>query len=275
MNNNLNLSPLKRLGEIITVAASKGGVGKTTTATTLARELGARGKRVLLIDMDSQCNTTWLYSNAQTRQSKRALYEAIMAPNAVSIVDCIVPVANSDKVGKARGNVYLVPSRDDPQEIGLMYNKLESSKYQGLKELLTPCRQLFHHIIIDSPPTIGAFLYSGLFAATKVIAPIVPSSLDYSSFVQSLKVIKNVGTVKKKTKEPFAVAGILPTKYDGRRSADRAFVAGMQKKYGELVLSPIRQCQDVVNAQAHKLVVTEYNHQATAAQDYYQVSLRI
>ena len=123
--------------EIITISNQKGGVGKTTTAQTLAIGLYKKKYKVLLIDSDPQCNLTYSL-NAMNKE--KTLYNVY---NGDDIKQCIIPTTRG--VHLLSGDIKLINADKQYTDIGKEYI---------LKKATDEIKQYYDYIIIDTPPTL-------------------------------------------------------------------------------------------------------------------------
>ena len=123
--------------EIITISNQKGGVGKTTTAHTLAIGLFKKKYKVLLIDSDPQCNLTYSL-NAMNRE--KTLYNVY---NGENIKQCITQTTQG--VHLLSGDIKLLNADKQYTDIGKEYI---------LKKAIDEVKQFYDYIIIDTPPTL-------------------------------------------------------------------------------------------------------------------------
>ena len=144
----------------IAVANQKGGVGKTTTSICMAQELKFRGKRVLFIDTDSQCNSTKFYE-AQIKDA--ATFVDILCGDEPA-ADCIQETAKG----------FIIPSDPLLSDAETMV-KVDERRFTHLKRSIRSVEKDFDYIIIDTPPSIGVALKNVLAMADYIVIPVEES----------------------------------------------------------------------------------------------------
>lgn len=174
--------PKKSAGVCITVANFKGGVGKTTTAVTLAQGLSRRGHKVLVVDCDPQGSMTTLFgvlpdTDVQEEQTILPLCagetDSVMSAIRPTYWDGIDLVAAAPLLFNAE---FLLPSRQKQERDFAFWRVLDS----GLDE----ARAEYDVIIIDSPPSLGYITINALIAAQGIVMPLPPNALDFASSAQ-------------------------------------------------------------------------------------------
>ncbi len=145
---------------IFAVANQKGGVGKTTTTTSLGAALAERDKRVLIVDLDPQGNaTTGL--GVDGRQFERSVYDVLL--NDVPMVDIVEPTGYN--------NLFVAPATLDLAGVEQELTSVISRELR-LKRALTSVEGDFDYIFIDCPPSLGLITINAFAAATEIMVPV-------------------------------------------------------------------------------------------------------
>lgn len=212
------------MSRVISVANQKGGVGKTTTALNIGAAFVARGRRVLLIDMDPQeCLTASL--KVPTPEVGQSLSEVLLGE---------VPLARILVEGCG---MSLAPAGADlaETEVRLL---AEPAGEAALREALAALTVQFDYIIIDCPPSLGLLTLNTLTAAHEVL---IPAQTEYLALRRLGAILRTIAKVQKRLNPILRVAGILPTLYDGRTLHAREVLLQIQEALGSehRIFSPI------------------------------------
>ena len=242
------------MGRIIAVANQKGGVGKTTTATTLAGILGKKYK-TLLIDADPQGNSSATYQAKIKDQA--TLYDVMVDSDRIPLEEAVQHLENGDIVAS------------DP--LLIKAEKLLDGDVEGLYRLKDAIEELeeYDYIIIDTAPALGVVLYNSLIAADRVIIPITADAYSLQGINQLYSTIK---AVQKRQNPSLKIEGLLLVKYSGRSNLEKNMLDELKKTADsmgtKLFETKIRECVKTKEAQTANKLLIDYAPNCTTMQDY-------
>ena len=202
------------MGKIIAFTNKKGGVGKTTTAVNMAAYCAEFGKRVLLVDIDSQGNATTGLGFSKSAL-KKSVYNVLIEedtaaanimPTQVKLLD-ILP-ANVDLTGA---------------EVDLVYKR---NRERILKETLEKVRSSYDYIFIDCPPSLGLLTINAWVAADSVI---IPLQSEYFALEGLSQLMNTIALVKQHLNPNLQIEGVVITMYDSRALISKQIAAEIKK----------------------------------------------
>lgn len=209
---------------VIGIANQKGGVGKTTTAVNLSAGLGKRGRKTLLVDMDSQGNAT---SGVGIEKEKltRTVYELLIGE--VSIRDVISATEFE--------NLYIIPANMNLFGANVELQEIDHREYR-LRNALKEIEDEFDYIVIDAPPSLGVLTINVLVASEWLIIPV---QCEYYA-LEGLKILQEAITRVKQGLNPgLKLLGILLTMFDARTNLSRQVTDEVRRYFGSLVFTTV------------------------------------
>ena len=253
----------------IAVAMRKGGVGKSTTCQVLSEVLGSEGNRVLVIDMDSQCNTT---KASGIDRPDRTIIDVLADECTMqqSIVSCMYyDLISADKALTVIEKAIIEESVSKAALIALDKAGIDTISAVSLRSAIESVRNQYDFIVIDTPPALGNLSYMSLVAADYVLIPMEPSDYGISGLADTYETVL---TVQNGSNPALKVLGILLTKYNRRTVLSRD-IREMIVEYAErmdtvVFDSTIRQSVAVQEAQMIRKPLIDYARNNNAIIDY-------
>ena len=236
------------------IANQKGGIGKTTTATTLAGALGKRGK-TLLIDADPQGNSTSTYQACI--EDVATLYDVIVDSDRLPLSEAIQHMPNGDIVAS------------DP--LLAKAEKMLDGDVEGLYRLKDAIDDFdgYDYIVIDTAPSLNVILYNCLIAVDQVIIPVTADAYAKQGLQQLYDTIK---AVQRRQNPRLSIAGLLLVKFSGRSNLEKATKQELENAAAEigtkLFETKIRECVKTKEAQEKKKLLIDYAPKCTTMLDY-------
>ena len=255
------------MGKVISLVNQKGGVGKTTTSINLSSSLGYLGKKVLLIDLDSQSNTT-TGLGIEKAKIKNSIYDVLMGT--CDVKDAIIKTPFK--------NLSVIPSVIDlaGAEIELMqlsYQDREFVMTNQLKRQLETIKDRYDFVIIDCPPALGILTTNALAASDSVLIPI---QCEYYSLEGVNLLLKTILQVQKKVNPSLDIEGVLLTMLDGRTLLGLEVVEDVRKFFNEKVFSTIiPRLVKLVEAPSHGKPIIEYEPKSKGAIAYLNLAKEV
>ena len=210
---------------IIAVANQKGGTGKTSATHNLGTNLARQGKKVMVVDLDSQANLTMCMGYDQPDN-----LSCTMAHIFKGLIDDTFAFQKEDYILHAEG-CDLIPS--SIQLSGIEPSLANAmSRENLLKQLLFSFKDEYDYILVDCAPSIGLLTINALAAATSVLVPV---QAHYLSAKGLELLIGTIAKVKRNINPDLDFNGILITMYDGRLKFGKSIVNELREAYGQRI----------------------------------------
>lgn len=246
---------------IIVIANQKGGVGKSTTAINLSAACALNGKRVLLIDLDPQGNSSLSFVEQQTVDGSafelftelQEPFENFIYPTKVERLD-IVP----SKISLAKLEAKLVGDFD---------------AIFRLRDRIEQIRSNYDLIFIDTPPTLGLITVNALVAASHVLIPIQSS---YFALEGTDDLLETIEKVRSRPNPDLEILGVLVTLFDKRTSLSKDVEAHIRQVFGEKTFKTIiSRSVRLEESPAHKETIFSFAPRSSGATEYQDLSLEV
>lgn len=246
------------MGKIIAVFNQKGGVGKTTTNVNLSACLAHLGKKILVVDIDPQGNTTSGFG-IDKDGIELSIYDILI--NGTDTREAIV----STNIN----NLDLIPSN---AELAGAEIELTSSdnRESTLKNSISYLRDYYDFIFIDCPPSLGLLTINALVASDSVIIPI---QCEYYALEGVSQLMNTIKLVKSSLNPKLEIEGVVLSMFDGRTNLSIQVVDEVKKYFkGKVYTTIIPRNVRLAEAPSHGLSIIEYDPKSKGAEAYMELA---
>jgi len=242
------------VSKVIAITNQKGGVGKTTTCVNLAASLVATKRRVLVIDLDPQGNTT-MGSGIEKNTLKHSVLDVLTQRVDINQVVHVNTPAGYD----------LLPSNGDLTAAEVELIKV-NQKEARLRLALTQLQQDYDFVLVDCPPSLNMLTVNALVCANSVL---VPMQCEYYALEGISALLNTVKFIKHSLNPELVIEGILRTMYDPRNSLTNDVSHQLINHFGDLVYrTVIPRNVRLAEAPSHGLPALLYDKHSRGAVAY-------
>lgn len=250
------------MGRIIAIANQKGGVGKTTTSINLSACLAELGKKVLVIDLDPQGNTTSGFG-IDKEEMDNTVYELMLGE--CSIRESMTQVENIDHLSLIPSNVNLAGA--EIELLGI------NEKEYILKNAVDYIRDDYDFIIIDCPPSLNMLTVNAMTTADSILVPI---QCEYYALEGISQLIHTIDLVQERLNPNLKIDGVVFTMYDARTNLSSDVVDTVKENLNATVYQTIipRNVR-LAEAPSHGLPINLYDAKSSGAESYRNLAKEI
>lgn len=246
------------MGKIVAIFNQKGGVGKTTTSINLSAGIGRLGKKVLLVDIDPQGNST-SGLGVDKNQVDSLIYDVLALDS---------PIMESIYKTTAE-NLEIIPSNN--QLAGLEIEFARAGNWETtLRDKLNEIKDNFDYIFIDCPPSLGVLSILGLIAADSVIVPI---QCEYYALEGVSQLFNTIEMVKKSYNPGLDIEGVVLSMFDGRTNLSIQVVEEVKSFFkGKVYTNIIPRNVRLAEAPSYGLSVIDYDSRSKGSEAYMELA---
>jgi chromosome partitioning protein len=253
-------NPLKKT-KILAVINQKGGVGKSTTVVNLSAALSDAKKKVLVVDLDPQGNTSSGFG-IEKESLEAGIYDAVI--DGMDASELIV--------GTTEPRVFAIPTTIQLAGAEVELVQIEGRE-QRLKEALSAVSEHFDYVLIDCPPSLGLLTINALVAADELLIPI---QCEFYALEGVSKLLETMKMVQSRLNPDLQIFGVLLTMYDSRTTLSRQVAEEVIKYFEKKVFKTIiPRNVKLSEAPSHGLPVTRYARLSKGAQAYIKLAREV
>lgn len=242
--------------KIISISNNKGGVGKTTTTVNVAAALQLLGKKVMVIDMDHQAQSTYHFG---------------INPNQVteSIYDVLKGDKNYKDIIINRNGIDILPANPEMRNIEFIPLPAKEFLLKEAMESLTG----YDYVLLDCPPSLGVLTLNAMAISEFILVPLQAQFLPFHGMYNLFEAVQ---MVKKRINRNIEVTGIIGTMYNPKKSINREVMEETERRLpGKLFNTFIRENVALQEAPSWGKTIFEYKPESNGADDYMALTKEI
>lgn len=242
------------MSEIMAIANQKGGVGKTTTTINLSAALAEQGKKVLIIDMDPQGNTS-SGLGIDKDELDTTVYQLMIGDN--TFEECVQKEV-FENLDVLAANVNLAGIEIETMD-------MEDRNYI-LHDIIEKIKEEYDYIIIDCPPSLNALTINAMTTADSVLVPI---QCEYYALEGLSQLIYTIDLVRERLNPKLVINGVVFTMYDVRTNLSMQVIENVRNNLNQTIYDTIiPRGVRLAEAPSHGLPITKYDRRSAGAQAY-------
>ena len=246
------------MGKVIAVFNQKGGVGKTTTNVNLSASIAKMGKKVLVLDLDPQGNSTSGYG-IEKNEVESTIYEVLI--NNDNIEEAIIKTEFE--------NIDIVASATELAGAEIEFTSVEEREYI-LKKAIDKVKDNYDYIFIDCPPSLGMLTINCLTAVDSVLIPI---QCEYYALEGVSQLMETISLIKRSLNPDLEIQGVVLSMFDGRANLSIQVVEEVKKYFkGRVYTTLIPRNVRLAEAPSHGKPAIYYDSRCKGSMAYLELA---
>lgn len=246
------------MSKVIAVFNQKGGVGKTTTNVNLSASIGKMGKKILVLDLDPQGNTTSGYG-VDKNSVESTIYEVML--DSLDIREAIINTEFD--------NIDIVAAATELSGAEIELTTMKDREFI-LKNALEPIREEYDYIFIDCPPSLGMLTINSLTAVDSVLIPI---QCEYYALEGVSQLMETIKLVKSRLNPNLDIQGVVLSMFDGRANLSIQVVEEVKRYFkGSVYTTLIPRNVRLAEAPSHGKPVIYYDSKCRGTEAYLELA---